>query len=681
MEYIKTKVIFILTLGVSISIFFVSSIYGLDTLTINGDKNVYPIGNYMEYLEDSSYELTIEQVSSKDYSDDFIAGERDIIILPLSRANFWIKFSIKNNSDSKDWLLEFEHSQVDKIILYSSKKEYNFNKEPVWISGLSSISTEKKSKYRTYVTDLNLNSGQKRYYYLKISCINGVELSLRVWKDEEYYKKENRVNLYLGVAFGILVVMALFNFFIFLTIKDKSYLYYILVLIFFLLYDLNINGYMKEFISLTENILSPIKHQLVYALIGQIFTVLFSKSFLSLKKNIPKLNAVLNIFLAIYILSIIGIIIVSKTQYLLLYNIVIANIQGFMMSILLIIGFISFKKKIKSAKYYLLAFLLYFIIVFFHNLMRSGILSHSIILQYSLEIGFIVQITFLSIALGDKINSIRGEKHSAQEESLENQKKTIENLKQADKLKDEFLSRTSHELKTPLHGIIGLVESTTDLISNKLSGDELRNLSMVSYSGRRLLYLINDITDYSLLKHSEIMLYKKVIDFRYIVSVVMLICKPLTKGKEIKMINNIHDDIPNVYADETRLQQILYNLIGDAVKFTPKGFIKIGAQVSPNDDGFIEVNVSDSGLGIPDDEFDLVFESFTQLSENDIGISGMGLGLNISKILIELHGGTIRVDKSVNGMGTSFIFTLPIAKDSIKDIEKSYHTKTELLFI
>lgn len=248
---------------------------------------------------------------------------------------------------------------------------------------------------------------------------------------------------------------------------------------------------------------------------------------------------------------------------------------------------------------------------------------------------------------------------------LESLKRTKE-LKKLNELKDEFLSNTSYELRTPLNGIIGITESLIAGATGKLSGNTIANLSIVITSGKRLFYLINDILDYSKLKYSDIKLIKRPIDIKQIAKIVITLCKPLLKGKNIGILSNISDDIPFIYGDENRLQQIMYNLIGNAIKFTENGMIKVSAIKKNN---FIEVQISDTGIGIPREEQKNIFKSFQQIEEDiEMEYAGVGLGLSITKKLIELHQGTIRVE-SIVGKGSIFSFSLPIA------MEKNYITR------
>ena len=275
-------------------------------------------------------------------------------------------------------------------------------------------------------------------------------------------------------------------------------------------------------------------------------------------------------------------------------------------------------------------------------------------------------------------------------------------LQRLDKLKDEFLANTSHELRTPLNGIIGIAESLIDGAAGILTDPQIANLSMVVYSGKRLANLVNDILDFAKLKNQDIELQSKPVDFRQITQIVLTLCQPLVIGKSLELKNLIPSDLPPVHGDENRLQQIMYNLVGNAIKFTESGEVTVSANLTPpaplpckgrgeEDEGrrerlnresnspllpgeglgerfssTIEITVTDTGIGIPPEKLDDIFKSFEQVDASiSRSYSGTGLGLTITKQLIELHGGTIRVESEV-GVGSRFIFTLPIATQPIQ---------------
>ncbi|WP_160148420.1 ATP-binding protein [[Leptolyngbya] sp. PCC 7376] len=241
-------------------------------------------------------------------------------------------------------------------------------------------------------------------------------------------------------------------------------------------------------------------------------------------------------------------------------------------------------------------------------------------------------------------------------------------LQRLDTLKDEFLSNTSHELRTPLNGIIGIAESLLDGVTGQLPLETQQNLAMIVSSGRRLGSLVDDLLDFFKLKHTELELQCKPIALRELVEVVLTLCRPLVKHSLISFENQVAEDLIPVHADENRLQQIFHNLIGNAIKFTDQGYIRITAeQVGET----INIAVSDTGIGIPAEQQTRIFESFEQVDGSSAReYSGTGLGLAITKKLVELHGGAIAVTSEPD-QGSTFSFTLPASTETVIATERS----------
>ncbi len=242
-----------------------------------------------------------------------------------------------------------------------------------------------------------------------------------------------------------------------------------------------------------------------------------------------------------------------------------------------------------------------------------------------------------------------------------------EELQHLDQLKDEFLANTSHELRTPLNGIIGIAESLIDGATGDLPPQTNSNLSMIAASGRRLSSLVNDLLDFSKLRYQNIELQLRPIDIHAIVDAVLILSQSLINQKNLHLVNRISVDFPLAEADENRLQQILYNLIGNAIKFTSEGIVEISAIILPKTEiSQMAITISDTGIGIAADKLDRIFESFEQAEGSTAReYGGTGLGLTITKQLVELHGGQVTVQSEL-GVGSQFTFTLPIAENAVK---------------
>ncbi|MBO1320962.1 diguanylate cyclase [Acanthopleuribacter pedis] len=252
---------------------------------------------------------------------------------------------------------------------------------------------------------------------------------------------------------------------------------------------------------------------------------------------------------------------------------------------------------------------------------------------------------------------------NSQQNLLRQERITVEKLRQVDRLKDEFLANTSHELRTPLNGIIGLTESLLAGAAGKLNHGLAHNLSMISYSGRRLANLINDILDFSQLRNADLVLVRKGVDVKVIADLVLTLSRPLAKNKALHLINTMDEETFFVDADENRLQQIFYNLIGNAVKFTERGVVKVSAR---HEEDMVLIRVDDTGVGIPAKDYERVFHSFEQLDgATNRGHSGAGLGLAVTRRLVQLHGGGINVVPK-EGPGACLEFSLPVWRGTVE---------------
>lgn len=239
-------------------------------------------------------------------------------------------------------------------------------------------------------------------------------------------------------------------------------------------------------------------------------------------------------------------------------------------------------------------------------------------------------------------------------------------LLKIDKLKDEFLANTSHELRTPLNGIMGITEALLRGSEGDLNEGQRQNLSIIAGSSRRLANLVNDILDYSRLKHGDIKLSLKPVKIIGIVQSTLKVFRQMSRHPGVEILDSLPDRLPPVRADENRLVQIMYNLVGNAVKFTTQGYVRVSANPAGE---MLEVCVEDTGEGIPEEKLDDIFKSFEQADTTlTRKHGGAGLGLSITKQLVESHKGKLWVE-SVVGKGSKFCFTLPAASEQPEEKE------------
>lgn len=451
--------------------------------------------------------------------------------------------------------------------------------------------------------------------------------------------------------FAILVTLALIYVICFATaahyrIKDYNLLFFALICLLYAMYSGMIGE--RSLLMYIDGISFEVLFKLKDILSFACFIVL-AIFFYQLKRNIIslKITQAVTVVLGGYIVFVA---LLPISAYMSVQMYVIALYEALTIWLLLRISMLYFKsvenERLKSFLLYvaILCFALYSIdmILFSFSLKESMWLGQFYIVAFNVMMIFLIVLRFF-----EAYHTI---------DDMKNR------LLQMDKIKDEFLSNTSHELKTPLNAIVNITDTLLKGVGGSVNEQQAQNLAIVMDSGRRLSQLVNELLDYSKMKHGDIALYTSSVDLKSVVDSVVRMHSFLLGGKAVALVNEVGDNLPALYADADRLVQIMHNLIGNAIKFTDSGTVAIRAVVIKNK---VEVTVEDTGIGIAAHMHERIFEAFEQADGSETrNYGGTGLGLSITKKLVELQGGEIRVDSSP-GQGAAFTFTLPIADTAL----------------
>jgi signal transduction histidine kinase len=237
-------------------------------------------------------------------------------------------------------------------------------------------------------------------------------------------------------------------------------------------------------------------------------------------------------------------------------------------------------------------------------------------------------------------------------------------LESASRHKSQFLANMSHELRTPLNAILGYTELILDNIYGEI-GEKVRDvLVRLEKSGRHLLGLINDVLDLSKIEAGQLTLALAEYSMPDVVQTVLTAVEALAAEKKLALQVTVAPDLPRGQGDERRISQVLLNLVGNAIKFTEAGGVRVDVSAS---DGTFRVAVADTGPGIAPEDQAKIFQEFQQVdSSSTRKKGGTGLGLSIAKRIVEMHGGRIWVESSP-GKGSTFWFTLPVRVELQKE--------------
>ncbi|MCH8332233.1 MAG: hypothetical protein IH946_12835 [Bacteroidetes bacterium] len=366
------------------------------------------IGQYIDILEDHENNLTFTQVTK---SDQFKRSDSKVPNLGVTSSSFWIKFKLKNNTNEDGLLLELGQPLMDEVEFYEIKDDGSFRTE---IVGEHLEFSKREFNYPNYLFSCNISPGDEKTYILKVKSNEQILIPLKVGTHDIIKDSLRNKDLIFGIYLGIILVMFFYNLFLYLTVKDKSYLYYVGYILLVGLTQITVQGYSFQYLWPDTPWLATHSIFLIAASVG-IFTILFLQNFLHTSTNTPKLNKGLNILMGVYGvcigLALAGVYDVS-------YNLI--NMTAGILSFYIIgVTYTIMKQGYRPAKFFLLAWSIFVVGVFIFVMKDFGILPYNDFTVYTMTIGSAIEVTLLSFALADRINILKQEKEESQEEVLQ----------------------------------------------------------------------------------------------------------------------------------------------------------------------------------------------------------------------------------------------------------------------
>ncbi|MEM7372841.1 MAG: response regulator [Bacteroidota bacterium] len=653
-------------------------------------------------LRDSSGKLSFEEAKQGPFQQNALRMQD----LKAGEA-YWVRARFRG--DSLEWrnffvMIGFEHQSWDSIDIYLPNGRGTYDH---LVSGIAYKPEEKViDDWRNFV-EIGVSQQAVKTVYIRLAgpsqtqSLYGIYLNLM--DQDHFIATERQTALTQGWMFGIMLIQSIYFFLLYLMTRVRSYFFYVLYVFGICLFSANALFFHDLFPHHGGH---EFTGYYVSSWILGIGLILFAREFLGIRENLPAWDRAGLIFLLMLTIvhGVSGIIVYQShtpddlDHWIFNFDRLIdqsinLSLVVFCLGLLMIIswGVLSYRKGNKHALFFLVAngmLLIGFLVPSIDTIWDIGMFDFDTAI-FVAEIGGILQMSLFALGVGFKRNQLDQDRRQALQDSLHSQEQANEALRKADTLKDEFLANTSHELRTPLNGIIGLAESLHEGAAGKLNEELKENLQMIAGSGKRLSRLVNDILDFSRLKNKDLQLHTKAIDLHPLTQVILSLSKPLIGAKPISLHNHIPRDVPLIEGDEDRLHQILFNLVGNGIKFSQSGKVEVGtlaaeSQARHKNDPAPHVEeqasldrrlqtffVRDTGIGIPTSQFEQIFESFEQgdgSSAREYG--GTGLGLSVTKQLVELHGGSIWVESEV-GKGSTFYFTLPIALDQASTPKRS----------
>tara|TARA_R110001606_G_scaffold84694_4_gene192466 strand:+ start:9330 stop:11735 length:2406 start_codon:yes stop_codon:yes gene_type:complete len=622
-------------------------------LTLNGGE-FYEAAAQLRWLDDAAARLQPDQALRRLHAGGGQMLGQDYPTLGFRQGNQWLYLPITNRGSRDTWYLNVARPHLDFLDLYVFDDQNRLIQHQA--SGDRRPFAARAFAHHRLVLPVTLPTGTRSSLLFLARGANVIDFPLTISSPERFNQMDTRLTLSSGFYFGGVAIMCLFNLLIFLSIRDLSYLYYVLYLGTF-----GLNLFARE--GLAYQWLWPGASQWNHLclpalnLITLAFSILFSCAFLELKQRATTFNRWLT--LAAGALLVAAPLSLLHFHFFIWFSSAVAlpwTVIAITLAVWLLRGGYS------PARYYLLASAAISIACVIYILKTFNVIGGHWLIENALQLGTATEAVLLSFALAHRMTTLKAENERIQREANEALERRVSErtseLNAALSSRSEFLAVMSHEIRTPLNGIVGTLDMLRD---THLDEDQRVHLHVIERSSASLLNLINDVFDYSRLNAGKMPLEQSAFELPALVGecVAPFEQRARLNGNRLgwTLSNSLGD---YCVGDPVRLRQILMNLIGNAVKFTEDGAIDVAVHREVDNSDYVFFSVTDSGVGIPAGQRALLFEHFQQRdSSTQRRYGGTGLGLAICRQLAEIMGGEIGVQAPPGG-GSKFWVRLPL---------------------
>jgi signal transduction histidine kinase len=685
----------------------ISKLYANDTITFVNSKKIQDISSSLLIFEDKSGILSFDDVVNK----PFEKTNKQIPNLGISKSTFWVKMCINNYSNSNSLLVNLSLPTLDFVEFYVPDDSNNYKSI---VMGEHLHFSERKYEDPDYIFDLSLTSGKSKVYYMKVHSKEGIQLPFNIGSEEVILDQVKKKGIISGLYFGIMLVIIFYNLFIYFSVRDKNYLYYVVYVLFTFITQTSLQGYTFQFLWPNQPIIANYILFIAPSMTG-ITGIIFMKVFLEVKSFSPILNKLVYVLCLPYFISIcclfFGNYILSQ---------VILELNSMVISIfMLVTPIIILRKGFKPAKFFLVAWSMFLIGIFVYILKDMEVLPFNNFTRYTMHIGSAIETVLLSFALADRINILKKEKEESQATALlalqQNEKliieqnivlekkveqrtlelnNTLENLKgtqaqlvNAEKMASlgQLTAGIAHEINNPINfvtanvkplkldidDVLELVNKYEKIKPNEFTEDKFKEieafrknidvdylknemaalLAGIEDGAKRTADIVSGLKNFSRLDENDI---KEADINEGIESTLILLKSSIPSNTEV--VTNL-SEIPVIECFPGKLNQVFMNLFSNALYAiktkNSEANNKLVISTSFDTDN-VYVKVEDNGIGMSPEVKAKIFDPF--FTTKAVG-EGTGLGMSIVFKIIESHNAKIEVE-SEYGVGTKILLIL-----------------------
>ena len=622
-----------------------------------------PLGRSLQVFEDPSGQASIADVRAQAAAGNFKTHDKATLNAGYSRSAFWLKIDLhyrpSNPAAQRTWLLELAYPPLDHLDLYlpDANGDYRLIRQ----TGDALPFASREIRQNNYLFDLAFEPDQQQTVYLRLASEGSIQAPVTLWSSTAYLE-DQPVRLYvLGIIYGVLLGMLVYNLFIYLSVRDTSYLYYIFYIASFGLYQLSVNGAAVEYFWPNNPWWANAATPFFIGCAG-LFGSQFARSFLQTKTHSPWLDRLL-IGLIAFGALVIGLSLM--TSYALALRLATTLALTFTV-VIFAAGILAWWRGLRVARYFIIAWSAFLLGGVINTLMVLGLLPNVFLTMYASQIGSAIEVALLSLALADRINAMREQQAQTLFDAGQKLEVLNQQLAHSNKLKDEFLATLTHELRTPMNGVIGSLE----LMQTVELDPELEQYQQTAAgSARDMMRMVNGILTLTELQAGKLKASPGSFSLRGVVEALRVQFDGNASSKSLDFKVDVLPTLPDrLYGDSAKLAQCLECLLDNAIKFTRVGGLALRVTGKPSTDNRLALSfaVIDTGIGFTDLGEATMYQRFFQLDGSMTReYGGLGVGLAICRQLVELLGGKL-THRSEPGRGSRFQldveFDLPVVE-------------------
>ena len=679
-------------------------------MVLSQGKNQYSLGLFLEMLRDKEKQWDIDEITSGSTDFTFSPVTAPTPNFGFTEEAYWFRVRLNNQRvDQEDWILDIAYPLLDRVELF------HLGLDGHWIgrkTGDLLPFNQREVSYRGFAFHISLPPGREQTLYLRIETESSMQVPCTLWTPDSFSEKLNRENYILGIYYGIMLSLMIYNFFLMLRIKERCYGFYVLYIFFYIFTQLSLNGISFHFLW-PQSPMWANKSVPFFISLSIFWILLFTLDFLKTKTFLPRAYPVI-----LYGISSASLVLMFLSL-LAPYRVSILFAAGLMLvgcPTSIFVSIATIRRGFRPGYYFFLAWSLFLVGIILSSIKNLGFLPFHFITEYGVQVGSAMEVILLSFGLADRIHRLRLEKEKTSrtlakrnadlkreilekhemEQALRTAKEKLETMvdlrtrdlaeinrslrleiqehQQTEKklkiaksaaessssAKSQFLANMSHEIRTPLAAVVGFSQLLLTQRENTLFEDESQKfLKNIKLSGEHLMEIINQILDFSKIEAGKMTLSNEPVNLKQMLGNFCQTQRVLANQSGVEFTSNLSSSLPEfIETDQTKLRQILMNLANNAMKFTPNG--KSAQLHAAFEKNRLILKMIDQGIGIPEKQLERIFYAFEQAEETTTKrFGGTGLGLAISQKLVTLLGGELRVQSTL-GIGSTFELILPV---------------------